>query len=69
MTPQEITEQTARMVEGLDFRTSIGLHGDDIHTFGHNPTVIGAANISDNDDSIKVADRIRRTTTKPTFQK
>lgn len=57
--PTEIAEQTAQMIERLDFHTRIGVHGDDVHTFGHNPFPIGVAEISDRYDAKAVAAQIR----------
>ena len=31
LTPYEVCEQTAQIIEKLDFPTSIGIHGDDVH--------------------------------------
>ncbi len=59
LTPAEIVEQTARMIEGLKIRTTVGVHGDDIHTFGHNPVAIGTNKIEGGIDAGRVAHMLR----------
>jgi len=61
MTPAEMAEQTARIVELLNFPTSVGVHGDQVHTFGHNPVTIGVAKIEDGYGARRVARQIRQT--------
>ncbi len=41
LTPIQIAEQTAKMIEGINFSTTIGVYGSDIHHFGSNPFPIG----------------------------
>jgi hypothetical protein len=60
LTPREVVEQTAQMIEGLDFQTTIGLHGNDIHTYGYNPVTIGSVKVDGWYDSEKVAEAIRK---------
>jgi hypothetical protein len=60
LTSAEVAEQTAQMIEGLDFETTIGLHGDDIHSYGYNPVTIGSVEVDGRYDSYKVADIIRK---------
>lgn len=55
----EIVEQTAQIIERLDVRTTVGLHGGDVHTFGENPIALGAHQIYDNYDARVLADQLR----------
>lgn len=59
LTQAEITEQTARMIEQLDIETTVGVHGSDVHTFGKNPTSLGAVKISDKYDARALANKLR----------
>jgi len=60
LTEAEIIEQTAQMVERLNFETTIGVHGSTIHTFGDNPAPIGAHKVGYVGDSRRVARLLRR---------
>jgi hypothetical protein len=59
LTPTEIVEQTARIIEGLNLKTTIGVHGNDVHKFGYNPIAIGATEISGHSDAKHLAFTLR----------
>jgi hypothetical protein len=59
LTPSEIVEQTARMVELLNFQTTVGVYGTDIHTYCINPVSIGAVKITERADITGFAKRLR----------
>jgi len=42
LTPREIAEQTAEMIEKIDFKTTVGVHGEDVHGDLSNPVPIGS---------------------------
>ena len=57
---KEILAKTARMIEGLDIPTKIGVHGSNIHSFGHNPATIGLVEIFDKSDAMDAARMLRK---------
>lgn len=60
LTPKEITEQTAQIIERLRIATTtVGIHGDDVHTFGHNPKSIGAHKIGSQAEQNAIAQLLR----------
>ena len=46
LTPREIAFQTIDMIKSIERETTIGIHGDDVHTFGHNPLSVGAKKLT-----------------------
>ncbi|MEK6809505.1 MAG: hypothetical protein AABY40_02425 [Nanoarchaeota archaeon] len=60
LTPEEISLQTAEMIERLDFTTTIGIHGEDVHTFGSNLVTFGAVKINGHYNAHNLASRIRQ---------
>jgi len=59
LTPTEIAEQTARIIELLSFETTVGVHGADVHTYCLNPVYVGATKLRDNADAKKLAVALR----------
>lgn len=65
LTPSETIEQMAQIIERLDLRTRIGIHGDDVHQkFCINPVTIGSKQVYDRSDCRQIAKYIRRFKTK-----
>ncbi|MBN2880560.1 hypothetical protein JXM83_00765 [Candidatus Woesearchaeota archaeon] len=61
----EIVEQTAQIIERLDFDSIIGIHGRDVHPIGHNPIVLGSIEMSPNPifdevSPISIAKKLRK---------
>jgi radical SAM superfamily enzyme YgiQ (UPF0313 family) len=46
LTPKEIVEQTAQIIEKISFNTTLGIHGKDVHPTGFNPIPIGTKKLS-----------------------
>lgn len=60
LTPSEIVEQTAQIIERLDFPTKIGIHGDYIHEgFCVNPIPMRSTPINDIHDARSLAFHLR----------
>jgi hypothetical protein len=60
LTSDELRLQTAAMIEGLRFRTTIGAHGSDVHgNWCNNPFPIGSIYAHYPEDSIALARMIR----------
>ncbi len=60
LTPYEVSEQTAQIIEKLNFPTIIGVHGYNIHEgFCINPVPIGSKRINNNDEARIVATELR----------
>jgi len=60
LTPVEIVEQTAEMIERISFRTMVGIHGPEVH-FGvqYNPCPIGVYEITSRSDTRELAQHLR----------
>jgi hypothetical protein len=58
LTPAEITEQTAQILEGVCV-SRVGIYGDDIHTFGHNPLPMGGLSLNGSWSSGLMAEKMR----------
>ena len=56
----EIVEQTALMMEGIDFPTTVGIYGKEVH-FGveYNPVPLGTIQVWNRNDTKDVADHMR----------
>jgi len=59
LTALEMTEQTAQMIEGINFITIVGVHGDGVHAFGQNPNSFGSRKIYTREESGKLAKELR----------
>lgn len=59
LTPAEIVEQTARIIELLNFNSTIGIHGKDVHPKGYNPIAIGTYEINYNSSAQQLANQLR----------
>lgn len=59
LTDDEITLQTASIIERIEVHTTVGIHGDDVHTFGHNPNAFGAVEVEGPREASRLARRIR----------
>lgn len=68
LTPLETVEQTARMIERLRVPMTVGVHGDQIHRFGHNPVEMGSVKILDNFDARMLANSLRYKAGLPTVR-
>lgn len=61
LTPYEISEQTAQIIEKLNFETTVGVHGDDIHEgFCINPVSVGGVYLCNKDRAELVAQALKR---------
>lgn len=59
LNPEEVVEQTAQMIEKLNVKTKIGIHGKDVHLCGENPVSIGNQDIKSLDDLNRVVYLLR----------